>query len=498
MAVPASAGTGYTVTATLTVGHGPTAVAANPTTDTVYVTNGDGTVSVINGATNAVSSINVGGYPNAVAVDPATNTVYVDDGTSVLMIDGTSNAVVGTIPDSDNPGGVAVDPTTDTVYVANTDGTVSVIDPTTQSVSYTITGVGTDPGPIAVDPTTDTIYVVNQNDGGAVTVINGDNNSITTINTAVGPDASGVAVDPATNTIFVTNQDVGTVSIISGTSNDVTGYMPLGAGSKPFGVAVNAAADTVYVTTLRGAGLEVVDPTPGGPVTSVGVGQGPFAVAVDPSTGTAYVANSEDSTVTVVSGPTPTAPPTPSCSTGGADCAMPGTAVITGGSLSLQAPAGLHWTDQLTGVDQLVASAPVSPSSDLYTVTDPTGAAAGWSVAVSATPFTGIDFTPDANTLPGTMVFDASDSSPTDTVALDSTCASNSTCTKPVTSVSLPQTITAGATAPTQLVNAAVNTGMGSIVLGTDNPATFWLSVPSNTVADTYDSTINLSISSGP
>ena len=51
----------------------------DPSTHTAYVANQrDGTVSVINGATNAVTAIiEVGDSPSAVAVDPSTDTAYV-------------------------------------------------------------------------------------------------------------------------------------------------------------------------------------------------------------------------------------------------------------------------------------------------------------------------------------------------------------------------------------------------------------------------------------
>src|SRR5215510_4624393 len=67
------------VTATVHVGGDPDGVAADPKTNTVYVTNISGnTVSVISGRTNTVTAtIRLGNFPFAVAVDPKTNTIDV-------------------------------------------------------------------------------------------------------------------------------------------------------------------------------------------------------------------------------------------------------------------------------------------------------------------------------------------------------------------------------------------------------------------------------------
>ena len=55
-----------------------------------------------------------------------------------------------------------MDPATGTVYVANAyDGTVSVIDAATNTVTATIP-VGSNPGEVAVDPATGTVYVANR------------------------------------------------------------------------------------------------------------------------------------------------------------------------------------------------------------------------------------------------------------------------------------------------------------------------------------------------
>jgi YVTN family beta-propeller protein len=56
-----------TVTATLPVGTGPVAAVANPVANKIYVVNENGnTVIVIDGATNAATSVTVGTTPTAI------------------------------------------------------------------------------------------------------------------------------------------------------------------------------------------------------------------------------------------------------------------------------------------------------------------------------------------------------------------------------------------------------------------------------------------------
>ncbi len=60
--------------ATVAVGTTPIAVAANPVTHKVYVVNhGSNSVTIINGATRATSTVDVEDRPEAVAINPKTN-----------------------------------------------------------------------------------------------------------------------------------------------------------------------------------------------------------------------------------------------------------------------------------------------------------------------------------------------------------------------------------------------------------------------------------------
>jgi YVTN family beta-propeller protein len=97
---------------TVTVGSAPISVAVNTLTDTVYVANETaGTVSVVNGATNAVTAtIPVGAGPTGIAVSENYNRVYTANNSAgtVSIIDGSTNTVVQTVTVGANPFNIAV------------------------------------------------------------------------------------------------------------------------------------------------------------------------------------------------------------------------------------------------------------------------------------------------------------------------------------------------------------------------------------------------------
>jgi DNA-binding beta-propeller fold protein YncE len=76
-----------TVIASGTTG-GPVAIGINTTTNTIYVPNSDGTLTVIDGATNAASTLAIPSGAKAIAVNPVTNTIYVLTASGVTPIVG--------------------------------------------------------------------------------------------------------------------------------------------------------------------------------------------------------------------------------------------------------------------------------------------------------------------------------------------------------------------------------------------------------------------------
>jgi YVTN family beta-propeller protein len=225
-------------------------VVVNPVTDRVYVASTTGeSVSIVDGGPNATSLITVGSAPAAVAVNPVTDIVYVANtaSNSVSAIDvatNTTRSIALSGMAGDTPQDIAVNPVTNKVYVAEYSlGRVAVIDGATNGVLNVVTGKK--PDAIAIDLVRNKIYVAN-GEANSVTVIDGASNG--TVNVAVGVDPVAVAVNPVTNTIYVANflgtLSPSTVTVIHGSTLATTA---VAVGIEPTAVAVNTVTNQIYV-----------------------------------------------------------------------------------------------------------------------------------------------------------------------------------------------------------------------------------------------------------
>ena len=199
--------------------------------------------------TALVGSAPTGNGPSVLAVNPVTHTIYVANGTNeigpnaggdTLSVIGTRHCSaqdvsrckgpwptikVGNGTPSDQPSGVTIDRKTDTVYVANSgDNTVSVINGATCNATDT-TGCGQTPAEVPVgstplslfaDPVNHTVYVANFDNGGGdgtVTMIDSATCNATDLSACpatpppavdIGAAPDDIAVDQATHTAYVT------------------------------------------------------------------------------------------------------------------------------------------------------------------------------------------------------------------------------------------------------------------------------------------------------
>ena len=322
---PASGARFEAPAATITVGDAPTGAAVNPLTNAIYVVNSnDFTLSIINGGTNAVTTVGVPGtvpLPVGVAVNPVTGRVYVtnniDETVDVFTGTGTFITTISD-PSFSSPQGIAVNPITNRIYVANscscTGDTITVIDGNTNTVSH-VTTVGFDPLVVAVNPVTNMIYAANSSSG-TVSAINGATNVVTATIT-VTPDPEGIAVNPVTNTIYVTDLTTAQLTAINGATN-VAGQ-PLTVGiCCLLGIAINTATNIVYVADPGASQLFAVNGQTSA-ITQISNPtdlDGPYGIDVNPSTGLVYVTNASFDYVTVYGGigGSPTTAPSESCS----------------------------------------------------------------------------------------------------------------------------------------------------------------------------------------
>jgi DNA-binding beta-propeller fold protein YncE len=227
------------VVARARVGATPLAATVDEKTDTVYVANATGTVTVVNGARcNAtvisgcgtpLATINVGGFLVAAVIDPLTRTLYV----------------------ASPPGNGFV---TSNVFVINVAMCNSV---TTQGCGQPVKKVADGQGPTAidVDVATDTVYAVNfgSGNGNTVSVIDGAKCNGSTDSgcdeaprtITVGSGAFWDAVDQDSGTVYVANTNDGTVSVIDGARCNAT--ITSGCASMPKAVLTGAGTASVAV-----------------------------------------------------------------------------------------------------------------------------------------------------------------------------------------------------------------------------------------------------------
>ncbi|MFD0207104.1 MULTISPECIES: YncE family protein [Saccharothrix] len=280
-----------------------TAVAQDPVRVLGYVANNGGGVSVLDTATNAVTTTLVdstGDSPYGVGVAFDGTRAYVtnvrDD--TLTVIDTPTNTVDAAVPVGDGPAGVVVSPSGGHVYVSNyAAGTVSVVDAATLTTTETIP-VGANADGIAITPDGKRLYVAHDVVGaGTVSVVD------TTTNTELadlptGNTPTAVAVTPDGTKLVVVNKFSNNVAIVDTTSNTVTGTIPV--SFIPHGIAISPNGHRAYVTNSEGHSLSVVDLDALTSIAQVPVGSRPINVALTPDGHKAYVTNYNSGTLSIV------------------------------------------------------------------------------------------------------------------------------------------------------------------------------------------------------
>ena len=230
----------------ISVGNNPRAIAITGTK--AYVCNGSsGTVSVIDTGTNTVSAtITVGTTPSAIAITPNGSKAYVCNrgAGTISVINTTTDTVigspitVGTFGQSANE--IAITPDGTQVYVSNTlDQTVSVISTTSDTVVHTST-FSINPAAIAITPNSAKAYIVAEEISGSVIAVN--TSTYGEVSISVGGNPGAIVITSDGTKAYVSNQLDGTVSVITTASNTVSATITV--GTNPGSIALASAATT--------------------------------------------------------------------------------------------------------------------------------------------------------------------------------------------------------------------------------------------------------------
>lgn len=234
------------------VGQGPAGVAITPDGRKVYVANyATDNVSVIETGTDTVLgtvTLPAGSQPIGVAAikkADGTQQVFVaNSGTNtVSVIDTVTDTVAYTAYTDVSPHGVAAQPDGTKVYVANsTSNSVTVIDTGAyQSAGISLGASAVKPQGIAVKPDGTEVYVVNQ-DSGTVSVINTADNTLTATISGLGTYPYSVAFNPTGSLAYVTNSGSSNVSILDAAMRSVVETVSVGATPYALGQFVGSGS----------------------------------------------------------------------------------------------------------------------------------------------------------------------------------------------------------------------------------------------------------------
>ncbi|HET9808696.1 MAG TPA: beta-propeller fold lactonase family protein, partial [Candidatus Limnocylindria bacterium] len=235
--------------------------------------------------------------------------IYVSNAGSgtVSAIDPATNTVIATITTDASPYGVAVTPNGERLWVANyLAQNLYIIDTATNAVEDGAAIVG-NPHSIAFNETGTRAYVTvssSTNPDSANTVWVFDTTvsppfPMATIPVGTGP--TGITARPDGQRLYVANYDGNagtTVSVIDTATNLVTATVTVGTG--PFQIGMSPDGTRAYVVNLSSDNVSVLDTGTNTVVATVAVGNNPAFAAVSPAGDRVYVTNVADNSVSVI------------------------------------------------------------------------------------------------------------------------------------------------------------------------------------------------------
>jgi YVTN family beta-propeller protein len=240
----------------------PIATAIAPDQTKVYVVGNNGSVFVMNTATNTIAAtpMTVCGLPTGIAVTPDGKHAYVvcQYTSSLSIVDTTTDTVSTTItlPTGTNLQSIAITPDGLRAYVtAQAANAVFVIDTGTNTVLGTPIAVGSSPLAIAISPDGKEIYVTHSDSTAYVSVLDSASNAVVTT-IAGSPYLFGVAFTPDGKFAYATGGGgVGYTLVIDTTTRAVVDTIAQGGGA----IAITADGKQAYLPSQGANAVSVIN-----------------------------------------------------------------------------------------------------------------------------------------------------------------------------------------------------------------------------------------------
>jgi YVTN family beta-propeller protein len=303
---------GNTVTATIRVDEGATALCRSGTSNKLFVacapTNGNGSVFVINAATNEIiARAAVGPNPLGIVWSENQNRVYVMcmmPGGPIYVLGGAdldyTDVPVIPIP-GQTPNAIIYNPTSGRVYVSSavrgSPSKVWVINPQTDAVEATVT-CGENAWELGVNPEANRVYCSNHGSA-SVTVIDGASNQKLADIEVQGEPHWPVWI--STDKVFIGEYWDRTVAFMPGDSLRIAGRFPV--PGNPGNMLYMPSSQKLFVADYLQNKVSACDARDGyeGVLVDLNVGGGPLGMVLYAPSNRVFVANSWDTTVTVIS-----------------------------------------------------------------------------------------------------------------------------------------------------------------------------------------------------
>jgi YVTN family beta-propeller protein len=262
-------------------------MTVNTRTSRVYVVNaGDGTVSVIDGETDAVvATTAVGSHPYSIAVNSVTGKAYISHSFSdqLTILDCASNAVTHLNAGSSDL--IAVDSSTNIVYLLGYESsTLKVFDGAGQS--FRSIPIGMHQWGLALDEDSGTV-LVGRTGAAEVAVLKKSTSVPTMVPTGLIPCA--LAINAKMERAYVANFGGNSVTVIDTTKNRAIATAP--AGNHPQAIAFDGPRNLILVANAHDNIVTVIDGSTYAILRKLPAGKHPYALAVDSDSGNLYVAD---------------------------------------------------------------------------------------------------------------------------------------------------------------------------------------------------------------